>query len=257
MFRARQPRFGSGLLVMCCSLLLAAMQDAGAAPGELLVDGDFETVGNGASLRRDDKGQDWYESRRDGAEGHALLKLSTRDVGGNATHKAMIKADPEHNTYLSQRFAPQTGRFMVQYDLYVREILPDDNRSAFFLVGGIKDRKNGPNSTGAERFVFLGCENGSSGGLMNLFAREGSSAWGERTPVALNLELGRWYTIVADIDVAAGVYRVKVNGVTDWFDLESFYTKGKALKKLTHLSFASWDDGAGTFYVDNVRAWTP
>jgi hypothetical protein len=169
----------------------------------------------------------------------------------------MIKADPEHNTYLSQRFAPQTGRFMVQYDLYVQEILPDDNRSAFFLVGGIKDKKNGPNSTGAERFVFLGCENGASGGLMNLFAREGDSAWGERTPVAPNLELGRWYTIVADIDVAAGVYRVKVNGVTDWFDLEAFYTKGKAPKKLTHLSFASWDDGAGTFYVDNVRAWTP
>ena len=38
---------------------------------------------------RDSKGQDWYESRRDGKEGRALLKLSTKDIGGNATRKAV------------------------------------------------------------------------------------------------------------------------------------------------------------------------
>jgi len=43
-----------------------------------------------------------------------------------------------------------------------------------------------------------------------------------------------------------------VEGVSDPYELESFYYKGKTPDKISHISFASWNDGAGTFYVDNV-----
>lgn len=232
-----------------------AQTNTTSATTELIVNGDFEAISSGKYLRRDDKGQDWYESRKDTEEGRGLLKLSTKQIGGNKTHKAMIKAHPELNTYLSQRFAePLTGSFTVQYDIFVREILPDDNRSAFFFLGGIKDKMNGPNSTGSERFVFLGFENATAPGTMNLFAREGETKWDGKTIVTEGLELEKWYTVVIEVDVWAAVYRVMIEGVTDWFELESFYYRGKALDRVTHLSFASWNDGAGTFYVDNVSA---
>ena len=240
-----------------CALLIVMLGNQTTSAADLVVNGDFEAITNGADLRRDSKGQDWYESRRDTDEGSALLKLSTKNVGGNKTKKAMIKAHPELNTYLSHRLSqPQTGSLTVQYDIYVREILRDDNRSAFFFLGAIKDKKGGPNSTGAERFVFLGFENDTEAGKMNLFAREGETLWNEKTIVTRGLELEKWYTIVVEADIWAAVYRVKVEGVTDWFELESFYYKGKTLNKVTHLSFASWNDGAGTFYVDNVSAQT-
>jgi len=37
-------------------------------------------------------------------------------------------------------------------------------------------------------------------------------------------------------------------------ELDAFSPSGKAPKRLTHISFASWNDGAGTFYIDNVIA---
>ena len=255
----RSQRESHPIAAAACGLaiLLIPVADLAAQAPDLIVNGDFESVAGGKSLRRDARGQDWYESRHDGKAGRGLLKLSTRDIGGNATRKAMIKGDLERNTYLSQRFAsPLTGRFTVQYDIYVGEILPRDDRSAFCFLGGIRDKKNGPNSTGSERFVFLGFQNGAAGGLIDLFAREGQTKWSERTVVAPNLELGRWYTVVIEANVPDGFYRVKVEGVTDWFELESFYHRGKTPKRITHLSFASWNDGAGTFYVDNVHAWT-
>jgi hypothetical protein len=228
---------------------------AGAGPlaaAEVLVDGNFETQKNSGDLRKDGKGADWYESRKDG-EGAKLLMLSTKDVGGNATKKAMLKAHPDLNTYLSQRLAaPIKVAATLRYDLFVREILPDDNRSAFCFLGGIKDKTGGPNSTGAERFVFLGCENAATPGKMNLFAREGANDWAKRTLVAKDLELGKWYTVVVDVNVAEGFYAVHIEGVTQPFELESFFTKGKTPSQLTHLSFATWNDGAGTFYVDEV-----
>jgi hypothetical protein len=239
--------------VFLCTGLAVLTAAAPAAAGELVVDGSFEAQKNGADLRKDSKGSDWYESRKDTEEGSKQLKLSKKEIGGNATQKAMIKAHPELNTYLSHRLTePQDLVLSATFDIYIREILPDDNRSAFIMLGGLKDKKGGPNSTGRERFVFMGFENGEEPGKINLFAREGQTKWTEKTTVAKGLQLETWYTIHIEANIPEGFYVVTIDGVTEPFELESFYTKGRTPSKITHISFASWNDGAGTFYVDNV-----
>ncbi|MCK4546679.1 MAG: hypothetical protein KAW17_04470 [Candidatus Eisenbacteria sp.] len=249
---SRTGFFGQVVVVTLLGFLVAAAPVA----AQLIVDGDFEGIKAGKYLRRDDKGQDWYESRLDTKEGRGLLKLSTRKIGGNRTHKAIIKAHPELNTYLTQRFTSgQKGDFTVQFDVYIKEILPDDNRSAFFMVGSDKDGKKGPNSTGVERFVFMGFENAAEPGKINLFARESKTKWENKTIVAPNLELGEWHTIIVNIHVADQIYEVSIKGVMDEpTALDAFRAGKRVPKRLTHLSFASWNDGAGTFYVDNVSA---
>ncbi len=243
------------VVAMAAAVASIAVSSSGAAV--LIADGDFSACGTSKMLRRDNKGQDWYESRRDAKGSRALLTLSTKDVAGDATPKAMIKAHPDMNTYLSQMLAtPMTGDFTVQYDILVKEILSDDNRSAFFMVGNNGDGKGGANSTGAERFVFLGFENAAEKGKINLFAREGNSPWEKKTSVARGLDLNKWYTIEAVIYPSAGAYEVSVKGITQPVELDAFRAGNKPLKKLTHISFASWNDGAGTFYVDNVVAHT-
>jgi hypothetical protein len=228
------------------------------AQNVLIVDGDFEANESGKQLRNRDEPPGWYESRGDTKEGRKLLMLSTKKIGGNATRKAMIKASPQFNTYLSQRLAaPQSGRFSLQYDLYVREILPPFNRSCFQLLGNDAVRKRGPNATGAERFVFLACENSQTPDRINLIAFEGGDdvAWDTPTPVVSGLEIKKWHTIRVDVDVAGQSYLVSVPGVTAApVRIKAFKPKGKAtLDAITHVSFASWNDGPGTFYVDNVR----
>jgi len=70
--------------------------------------------------------------------------------------------------------------------------------------------------------------------------------------VAEGLDANKWYTIKVEANIPEGYYSVTVDGVVDGFELESFYSKGKTPDKISHISFASWNDGAGTFYVDNV-----
>ncbi len=227
----------------------------GAAGGDLIKDGGFEHLKKSSALRRDDKGQDWYESRKDGKEGPKLLILSSKAIAGNATRKAMIKAHPDLNTYLTQKLAtPQTGRFALSYDVCVKEILPDDNHSAFCFVGASYDRKGGPCSTAKERFLFLGFENSATApGKLALFSREGDKDWPSRTVLAPELTTMAWHHIEAQVDVKASKYRVRVDGGPWSKDLKAFKaTGGTPPKRLTHVCFASWNDGAGTFYIDNV-----
>ena len=128
------------------------------AATELVIDSGFEAIKDSNDLRRDSDGQDWYESRKD-KEGRKLLMLSTKKIYGNRTQKAMIKAHPELNTYLSQRLPePLTGTFTARYDIAIKMIRPEYDRSGFFFLGTSSDKKNGPNSTGKERFVMLGFE---------------------------------------------------------------------------------------------------
>ncbi len=249
------PRTCRRIATFTALLSIMACQSTTAA--DLIVDGNFEANQKSADLRKDAKGQDWYESRKDGKEGHDLLMLSTKDIAGNATKKAMVKGDRKFNTYLTQRFpGEQAGDFTVEFDILVREIMPEENHSAFFFSGTSTDKKNGPNSTGSERFVFLGFENATEKGKMNLFARERAKSWEEKTIVASGLDLGKWYTISVTVQPKKERYQAMVKGMGVAKDLEAFTAKGKTPKKLTHLSFASWNDGAGTFYIDNVVART-
>jgi hypothetical protein len=242
--------------IATCTALLSVVACQPAVAAEIITDGSFVGSKSSSQLRKDEKGQDWYESRKDGKEGRALLILSTKTIGGNATPKAMLKGDLKRNTYLSQRFpSPQSNDFTIEFDIYVREILPKDNRSAFILVGTSTDGKNGPNSTANERFVFLAFENAATKGKINIFARERAKDWAQKTLVASNLDLGAWHRIALTVQPKKEHYQVSVKGGTPR-DLEAFAAKGKTPKELTHLSFASWNDGAGTFYVDNVTART-
>lgn len=242
-----------GRFIIALAVLSAAGSRTSAA--SLIVDGDFTTTGSSKALRADNKGQDWSESRNDTKAGHRLLILSKKTVAGNATPKAIIKSNPDLNTYLSQRFTtPQKGEFTVRYDILVKEILADDNRSAFFMVGNDSDKKGGPNSTGSERFVFIGFENAAEKGKLNLFARGGNDGWEKRVIVAPNLDLGKWYTIEVVVYPSDALYAVSVKGITQPVEVDAFKAGKKAPRKLTHLSFSSWNDGAGTFYIDNVSA---
>jgi hypothetical protein len=92
---------------------------------------------------------------------------------------------------------------------------------------------------------------------VNLFAYEGGDvdAWDTKRVLVSGLELGKWHTVRVGVDAARQSYTVEVPGsgaapVT----VAAFRAKGgRPPLKLTHLSFASWNDGPGTFYVDNVR----
>ena len=228
------------------------------AENPLIVDGDFESNASGQVLRAEEEPQGWYESRRDSKEGRLQLKLSTKDIGGNVTQKAMIKGSPELNTYLTQTLqTPQGGPFALQWDVYVKEIWPEANRSCFQMLGDDSVKGKGPNAAGTERFVFLGFENAETPGKMNLFAFEGGANgnWSDKTLVVPNLDLERWYTVAVAVDPPAKSYRVSVDGVTQApIRVRAFESKKTGVpKKLTHISFASWNDGPGTFYVDNVR----
>jgi hypothetical protein len=228
------------------------------AQAPLISDSDFEADQTSAQLRKRAGTNDWYESRSDTKAGRKLLMLSQKKIKGNATRKAMIKASPQFNTYLSQALAePQKGRFSLQYDIYVKEILPPFNCSCFQMIGNDQVRKRGPNATGTERYVFLGFKAAETPGQIDFVAFEGGDAteWNVTTPVVKGLALKTWYTVRLDVDVAAKSYTVSVVGVTPQpVRIKAFKPKGKPmLDLLTHVSFASWNDGPGTFYIDNVR----
>jgi hypothetical protein len=242
---ARRRLLGGALLL----LLLAPV----ATAAELVVDGGFDAIKKSSDLRKDSDGQDWYESRKD-KEGMKLLILSTKKIYGNATHKAMIKADPEQNTYLSQRLPePLTSTFTAKYDVAVKLIRPEYDRSAFFFLGVSTDKKRGPNSTGSERFVMIGFANAGREGKIDLVAYEGKGDWDEQTVLVKDLDLKTWYTITVRVDVPNQRYTVQVDDRAASQPLQAFRTRKQGPPtEITHLSFASWNDGAGTFYVDNV-----
>ena len=62
-------------------LILALVFTAGSSTAtEVIVDGTFENQKNGADLRKDSKGPDWYESRKETEESAKLLKAA-QDLG--------------------------------------------------------------------------------------------------------------------------------------------------------------------------------
>ncbi len=230
-------------------------------PAPFLVDTDFEASTDSADLRADSAWQDWYESRGDDS---SLLKLNMSNVGGNDTQKAEFTASLTGNAYLTQEFGtPPTGTFTVQWKIFVDSILDDADRdrSAFMLIGDDSvntgsDAGKGPNSTGDERFVFMAFYSpggGDSGNTLSLIALEqggtynDSSTW---TEIASGLSFDTWHTITVTGDLNADTYDVTINN-----DASPAATVDAVTPKtsVTHISFAQWNDGAGSFFVDDVR----
>ena len=216
---------------------------------QLLVDSTFYTSFDSADLRANSSSQDWYESRNDGP---TILTLDTEDIDGNTGKKAKFTQNTTKNAFLSQEFSqPQTGTFSAQWDIYVDSIADIAyDRAGWMLIGdNTVVTRPGPNSDDGERFVYLGFfkNGGGTSGLMNLVARDRDDAWGTFTTVATGLNLKHWYTIKVICDLSADTYDVYVDGT-----YETTLTSRFAKTSLTHISFAQWNDGAGTFYVDNV-----
>jgi hypothetical protein len=233
---------------------VAAPAARAQAAAPMIVDGDFEKTMSGTGLRGLEKPRGWYESRGDGVKGPKLVQLTKKALAGNATKKVFIKASRKANAYLSQAFpGPQTGRFSLQWDILVRRILPKPGRSAYMLVGNDAVTGKGPNAAGSERFVFLAFENAAPKGKLNLVAMETAS--GKSRVVVPGLDAGTWYTVKIDIDVPGKSYALSVPGVTTApVTVKAFEAKEKTVpSSLTHISFATWNDGPGSFFIDNVR----
>ena len=209
-----------------------------------------------AALRANEGVGNWYESRADGTSGPLLLTLDTVTVGSNATHKAKLASSTNFNTYLTQQFGtPQTGVFAVQWDIYMDTILsvsgyPD--RAGWMLIGDSTDpTRTGPNSDDPERFVYMAFykNGGGTSGPMDLVARDRDDTWDLFTTVATGLQMKQWHTIKVVCNIPGGTYQVYVDGTS-----RGTVTSRQVKTQVTHISFASWDpEGAGTFYVDNVR----
>ena len=221
------------------------------APTVFLADNDFNASADGADLRTNGPGQDWYESRGDVP---TLLFLDQTTVGGNGTKKAGFTASATNNAYVSQEFGtPQTGLFAVQWNIYVNEILNitgDPDRAGWMLIGDNTDpTRTGPNSDDSERFVYMGFlrDGGGTTGTMDLVARDRDDGWTAFTTIASGLNLDQWYTIRVVCDIPGGSYDVYVDDV-----FQSTVSSRHEKTSVTHISFAQWDDGAGAFYVDNV-----
>jgi len=110
------------------------------------------------------------------------------------------------------------------------------------------DGQKGPSSTDSERFVFLAFhkEGGADTGPADLVAMSNFSSF---TKIA-DVNLDQWYTIKVVVNVTAGKYDVYLDG--NYIAAVNAVTK---LSNVTHISFAQWNDGAGTFYIDNVSAF--
>jgi hypothetical protein len=229
------------------------------ASAQLLVDSDFNGSTNSAVLRANSAGQDWYESRQDGLTGPTLLTLDTTPVGGNATPKAKLTGRSAANAYLTQEFSsPQTQRFSAQWDIYVDSILDISGHpdcAAWMLIGddtGTDRTRIGPNAEDSERFVYMAFykNGGGTSGTMDLVAAEPGPGNVTYTPIATNLSLKQWYTIRVDVDLTNDTYDVYV----DNNKVAAAWPARTPKTSLTYISFAQWNNGAGTFYVDNVTA---
>ncbi len=222
----------------------------------LLVDTDFEVGPDSAELRADGAGPDWRESRLDDP---TLLTLDLFDVAGNETRKARLAASNVSNVYLTQRFGwPQTGTFSVGWEILVEEIvdLPGDgtDRAGWMLIGDDTDAPSpGPNSSDGERFVYMAFARnggGTVGQTMDLVARDRNDPWDGFTLLASGLTIGQWYRIRVTCDLNADSYDVYLDDA-----LVGSVSSRQTKDSVSHISFAQWDNGAGTFVVDGE--WEP
>ena len=228
----------------------------GSFEGPLLADSGFDSSTDSAALRAQGPGRSWYESRSDDPD---LLSLDESDIGSNIGKKANFTGSESANAYVTQRFgSPQNDMFAVRWQIYVDAILDDADRDrgAMMLIGDGGGTSNGPNSQGSERFVYMAFyspDGGNSGDTMSLIASEpgnsfdNSLAW---QPIASGLSFDTWHTITVVCNLTTDTYDVYLNDdIVPFVGVAAYTTKSS----LTHISFAQWADGAGTFYVDNAE----
>jgi len=218
--------------------------------GFLIKDSTFDGSANDADLRTNSPTQDWYESRN---QAPTLLTLDTANIGGNSGKKARLDGTANvSNVYLTQEFnATQSGPLSVQWDIFVESIYDAaPHRAGMMLIGDDTFAGNGPNADNSERFVYLGFSSyNKAAGKMDLVARDRDDAFsqGSFTVIATDLNIGQWYTIKVNLNLTAGTYDVYVDGVN-----KGTVTSRNVKSNVQYVSFAQWNDGAGTFYVDNV-----
>ena len=196
--------------------------------------------------------QGWYESRNDEP---GLLTLDISNIGNNNTKKAKFQESLTSNAYLTQQFDfPQETPFSISWDIYIDSILDDlaRDRAGMMLIGA--DSGSGPNrGTGPFAYMAFWSPGGASGpaDTMTLIAREPGNSFNDSTQwrqIATGLSLNTWYTIEVLCDPLNGIYDVYVNGAL----MAANVAAANNQIRLTHISFAQFNDGAGTFYVDNV-----
>jgi len=222
-------------------------------PGSLLVDSEFDYSINDSDIRANSTFQDWYESRN---QVKTLLTMDNTNIGGNVGNKTKLIGDSTGNAYLTQEFSsPQTGTFSVQWDIYVDSIInitTTDYAGLMFVGDDINPGITGPNYGSGENFVWMAFfkDGGGTSGTMDLRATNRTGAF---VTIAPELNLKQWYTIRVDCNLDTGTYDVYVNG-----ELKASNVSSRTAKTaLTHITFAQWNDGAGTFYVDNVKQYAP
>ena len=215
----------------------------------MLADSDLEASVDSQDLRDNIFGvRDWYESRNDDP---TLLTLDQENIGGNATKKIKLTGNSLDNAYVSQEFSsPRNGRFTVQWDVYVDEIVnlsSNPDRGGWMFLGQLGS--TGPNSSTSAHFVHMAFakNGGGTNGNMDLVARDDNDGWTSYTTVSSGLSLDNWYTIKVDIDVAAWTYDVYIDDA-----FQATITARNTLSRVSHISFATWNDGAATVYFDNI-----
>lgn len=240
-------------LFLLISIIVLNQQSAQAL--EVLVNGNFATETDSASLRSDDSGQDWYESRADSApNGPNQLTLDETDVAGNATKKAKFTGSSSYNTYMSQALpaALSSGTFTVQWDIYVDSIVnvTATDRSGWMFLGNNSNGIQGPSSTDVERWAMLAWAKvgGGDTGAVSLTYRDRDDALASFSLASSTLALDTWYTVKLVGSPTTDTYDIYVNDMLQVSGATSRYANVDP----SYISFASWNDGAGTFYVDNI-----
>jgi len=220
--------------------------------GAILTDGDFDASADSADLRTNGDGYDWYESR---AQAPELLTLDETTVGTNSTKKAKITGDPSLNTYLSQELSTYpTESFIAQWDIYIDEINDIDagnpDRTGLTFFGDDSLGTNGPNSTNNERWMYLAWEKDGGGttGPVTFAYRDADDIWTAFSVASSTLSMREWYTVKIVGDVTADTYDIYIDDQLQVSGATARYSAAA----LQYMSFASWNDGTGTFYVDNV-----
>jgi hypothetical protein len=219
-----------------------------------LTDTDFSASADSAALRTNGGGQDWYESRADSApNGPNQLTLDETTIGSNSTKKAKLTGDATYNAYLSQEFSSiPTTSFTAQWDIYVDSItnIANPDRTGLSLIGYDGDTSDGPNSTNDDRWAYIAWEKvgGGDTGAVSLTYRDNNDGWTTFSVASSTLSLDTWYTIKVVGNVTADTYDIYVDDMLE----ASGVTARNPSATPSHISFASWNDAVGTFYVDNV-----